>query len=101
MSHCRPHAAASHRHLVGTVLRYIERLDLYTLAVDDRQPLADLNHAVMQSLDNRLNLTEVRLNVVDAPSMSGCGLAALVAGMLVVMVIALGLTSGSKPAARP
>ena len=33
-------------------------------------------------------------NVCDAPSTSGWGLAALVAGMLVVMVVALGLTSG-------
>ena len=40
-------------------------------------------------------------NIWDAPSTSGWGLAALVAGMLVVMVIALGLTSGSRPAARP
>ena len=99
--HCRPHAAASHRHLAGTVLRYVERLDLDTLAVDDRQPFSDLSHAVMQSLDSRLNLTELRLNVVDVPSMSGWGLAALVAVMLVVMAIALGLTSGSRPAARP
>ena len=35
------------------------------------------------------------------PSTSGWGLAALVAGMLVVLVVALGLTSGSRPAARP
>ena len=55
----------------------------------------------MQSLDSRLNLTELRLNVVDVPSMSGWGLAALVAVMLVVMAIALGLTSGSRPAVRP
>ena len=40
-------------------------------------------------------------NVWDAPSTSGWGLAALVAGMLVVMVVALGLTSGSRRAARP
>ena len=40
-------------------------------------------------------------NVWDAPSTSGWGLAALVAGMLVVLVVALGLTSGSRPAARP
>ena len=40
-------------------------------------------------------------NVWDAPSTSGWGLAALVAGMFVVMVIALGLTSGSKRGARP
>ena len=40
-------------------------------------------------------------NVWDAPSTSGWGLAALVAGMLAVMVVALGLTSGSRPAARP
>ena len=40
-------------------------------------------------------------NIWDAPSTSGWGLAALVAGMLVVLVIALGLTSGSRPAARP
>ena len=39
--------------------------------------------------------------VWDAPSTSGWGLAALVAGMLVVMVIALRLTSGSRGAARP
>ncbi len=40
-------------------------------------------------------------DVWDAPSTTGWGLAALVAGMLVVMVVALGLTSGSRPAARP
>ena len=40
-------------------------------------------------------------NIWDAPSTSGWGLAALVAGMLVVMVIALGLTSGSRRDARP
>jgi hypothetical protein len=40
-------------------------------------------------------------NVWDAPSTSGWGLAALVAGMLVVLVIALGLTSGTRRAARP
>ena len=40
-------------------------------------------------------------NIWDAPSTSGWGLAALVAGMLVVMVIALGLTSGSRRAAKP
>jgi hypothetical protein len=40
-------------------------------------------------------------NVWDAPSTSGWGLAALVAGMLVVMVIALRLTSGSRRGARP
>ena len=40
-------------------------------------------------------------NIWDAPSTSGWGLAALVAGMLVVMVIALGLTSGTRRAARP
>ena len=40
-------------------------------------------------------------NVWNAPSTSGWGLAALVAGMLVVMVIALGLTSGSRRGARP
>ncbi|HIN06866.1 MAG TPA: hypothetical protein EYM65_11645, partial [Dehalococcoidia bacterium] len=40
-------------------------------------------------------------NVVAAPSTSGWGLAALVAGMLVVMVVALRLTSGSRRGARP
>ena len=40
-------------------------------------------------------------NIWDAPSTSGWGLGALVAGMLVVMVIALGLTSGGRRAARP
>ena len=40
-------------------------------------------------------------NVWDAPSTSGWGLAALVAGMLVVLVIALRLTTGSRGAARP
>ncbi len=40
-------------------------------------------------------------NIWNAPSTSGWGLAALVAGMLVVLVIALGLTSSSRPAARP
>ena len=40
-------------------------------------------------------------NIWDAPSTSGWGLAALVAGMLVVMVIDLRLTSGSRRAARP
>ena len=39
--------------------------------------------------------------VTSAPGMSGWGLAALIAGMLVVMVVALGLTSGSRRAARP
>ena len=39
-------------------------------------------------------------NIWDAPSTSGWGLAALVAGMLVVMVVALGLTSGSRGTAR-
>ena len=40
-------------------------------------------------------------NIWNAPSTSGWGLAALVAGMLVVMVIALGLTWGSRRAAKP
>jgi len=40
-------------------------------------------------------------NIWDAPSTSGWGLAALVAGMLVVMVIALRLTSGRRRAASP
>jgi len=40
-------------------------------------------------------------NIWDAPATSGWGLAALVAGMLVVLVIALGLTSGSRRTARP
>ena len=40
-------------------------------------------------------------NIWDAPSTTGWGLAALIAGMLVVMVIALGLTSGSRRPARP
>jgi alpha-tubulin suppressor-like RCC1 family protein len=40
-------------------------------------------------------------NVWDAPSTTGWGLAALVAGMLVVLVLALRLTLGSRPAARP
>jgi hypothetical protein len=40
-------------------------------------------------------------NVVDAPSTSGWGLAALVVGMVVVMVVALRLTSGHKPAVGP
>ena len=41
-------------------------------------------------------------NVVDAPISFGWGLAALVAGMLAVMVIPLlGLTSGSRRGARP
>ena len=40
-------------------------------------------------------------NVWDAHSTSGRGLAALVAGMLVVMVIALRRTSGHRRAARP
>ena len=40
-------------------------------------------------------------NVWDAPSTSGWGLAALVAGMLAVMVVALRLNSGSRRAARP
>ncbi len=40
-------------------------------------------------------------NIWDAPSTSGWRLAALVAGMLVVMVIVLGLTSGSRRAASP
>jgi hypothetical protein len=40
-------------------------------------------------------------NIWDAPSTSGWGLAALVAGMLVVLVIALRLTSGSRRATRP
>ena len=39
-------------------------------------------------------------NIWNAPSTSGWGLAALVAGMLVVLVVALGLTSGSRQAAR-
>ena len=39
-------------------------------------------------------------NIWDAPSTSGWGLAALVAGMLAVMLIALGLTSGSRRGAR-
>ena len=41
------------------------------------------------------------LNIWNAPSTSGWGLAALVAGMLVVLVVALRLTSGSRRAARP
>ena len=40
-------------------------------------------------------------NIWDAPSTSGWGLAALVLGMLVVMVVALRFTSGSRRAARP
>ena len=40
-------------------------------------------------------------NIWNAPSTSSWGLAALVAGMLVVMVVALGLTSGRRPAAGP
>jgi len=40
-------------------------------------------------------------NIWDAPSTSGWGLVALVAGMLVVLVIALRLTSGVRRAARP
>ena len=40
-------------------------------------------------------------NIWDAPSTSGWGLAALVAGMLVVMVIALRLSSGVRRAAKP
>jgi hypothetical protein len=40
-------------------------------------------------------------NIWDAPATSVRGLAALVAGMLVVMVVALGLTSGSKWGASP
>jgi hypothetical protein len=40
-------------------------------------------------------------NIWNAPSVSNWGLAALVAGMLVVMVAALRLTSGSRRAARP
>ena len=40
-------------------------------------------------------------DIWDAPSTSGWGLAALVAGMLVVMVVALRLTSGSRRGARP
>ena len=40
-------------------------------------------------------------NIWDAPVTSGWGLAALVAGMLAVMVIALRLTSASRRAARP
>ena len=40
-------------------------------------------------------------NIWDAPATSGRGLAALVAGMLVVMVLALRLTSGVRRAARP
>ena len=39
-------------------------------------------------------------NLWDAPSTSSWGLAALVAGMLVVLVIALRLTSGSRRTAR-
>jgi len=40
-------------------------------------------------------------NIWNAPSTSDWGLAALVAGMLVAMVIALWLTSGRRRAARP
>jgi hypothetical protein len=40
-------------------------------------------------------------NLWDAPSTSSWGLAALVAGMLVVLVIALRLTSGSRRGVRP
>ncbi len=40
-------------------------------------------------------------NIWNAPATSVRGLAALVAGMLVVMVVALRLTSGSRRAARP
>jgi hypothetical protein len=40
-------------------------------------------------------------NIWDAPSTTGWGLAALVAGMLVVLVIALRLTSRSRPAVKP
>ena len=40
-------------------------------------------------------------NIWDAPATSGRGLAALVAGMFVVMVIALRLSSGVRRAARP
>ena len=47
------------------------------------------------------SVTTKLTNIWDAPSTSGWGLAALVSGMLVVMVIALRLTSGSRRAARP
>jgi len=40
-------------------------------------------------------------NIWNAPSVSNWGLAALVAGMLVVMVIGLRLTSGSRRGASP
>ena len=40
-------------------------------------------------------------NPSAAPSLSGWGLVALAAGMLAVMAVALRLTSGSRPAARP
>ena len=40
-------------------------------------------------------------NVWDAPSTSGWGLVALAVGMLVVLLITLRLTSGSRRAARP
>jgi hypothetical protein len=46
-------------------------------------------------------VTTLLTNIWDAPATSGWGLAALVAGMLVVMVIALGPTSGHRRAARP
>ncbi len=47
------------------------------------------------------SVTTKLTDVWDAPATSGWGLAALVAGMLVVMVVALGLTSGVRRAARP
>ncbi len=53
------------------------------------------------SSDPSPSVTTLLTNIWDAPSTSDWGLAALVAGMLVVMVIALGLTSGSRRAARP
>ena len=40
-------------------------------------------------------------NVWYEPSTAGWGLAAIIAGMLVVWVIAVGLTSDSRRAARP
>ncbi|MDP6063900.1 MAG: hypothetical protein QGI49_03820 [SAR202 cluster bacterium] len=40
-------------------------------------------------------------NIWDAPTTSDWGLAALVAGMLVVMVVMLELTTGHRPTARP
>ena len=65
------------------------------------QSSPDLQESAVQTVLEQAELQALQEAARDAPSTSGWGLAALVAGMLVVLVVALGLTSGSRGGARP